>query len=195
MPEDAQILNEIVRLLGSIPEKATFRHDNSVNHEWLGSVLFIVGKSGDISLAAEARTIISGLQGPQVATRDPRARLVILLQQLKREYEFKLGYYIPRNYVEMTDEQLEVLSAAKEDLKSSVNSDNELSEDDRTIALHEIAMFEASLGAGRFSSDLISRFVNGFLKGAIILSGGVMLKQAASRMADEILNAMGWAAS
>ncbi|MEQ9505504.1 MAG: hypothetical protein RLO80_04485 [Hyphomonas sp.] len=190
--KDADVLNEVVRLLGSIPEKAKFRHDIQSNHEWLGSLLFVLNQSTDRTLVAEARAIAASLPENPVVFRDPRSRLIVILQQLKREYEFKVGYSIPRNYIEIPENLLAPIEAAKQELETAVREDNELPNVEREIILTEIAILEAQLGVARLSSELIARFVNGILKGSAILAAGSILKQAASRLADLLLTAIGW---
>tara|TARA_R110002020_G_scaffold83397_1_gene206680 strand:+ start:93915 stop:94316 length:402 start_codon:yes stop_codon:yes gene_type:complete len=127
-----------------------------------------------------------------IVVQDPRSRLIVILQELKRDYEFRVGYSIPRNYIEISESQAAPIVEATSAFKEAVRSDNELPDEARDILLCEIAMFEASLGAARLSPDLIARFVNGFLKGSIILVSGTVVKQAASRLADLLLNAIGW---
>lgn len=111
---------------------------------------------------------------------------------MKREYEFKLGYSIPRNYIEPPVSALTTIKAATLELETAVREDNELPVDEREIILTEIAVLEAQLGFSRLSPELIARFVNGVLKGSIIFAAGSIIKQAASRLADLLLAAMGW---
>ncbi|MEO1101307.1 MAG: hypothetical protein AAFW65_05620 [Pseudomonadota bacterium] len=192
MSTDEDVLTEIVKLLGSAPDKATFRHDLMINHEWLGSVLHILSKSEDLMLAAKAKTIADGIGDKPITVRDPRTRLIVMLQQMKREFEFKVGYSIPRNYVELSDYDVtEVVNSASE-LKKAVVEDNELETRDREILLSEIAIFEASLGVARLSPELISRFVNGVLRGAIVLAASESIKKIAGDLTTKLFDLMGW---
>jgi hypothetical protein len=195
MPNEQQILNELVRLLGSTPDKSTFRHDLPQNHEWLGAVLFILRHSDDIQLASRAQMIASKIGNVPVTVQDPQPRLIMLLQQMKREFEFKLGYAIPRNYIELTNTDRQKLVEKSSILETRVKEDNELTEDERAILLSEIAIFEASIGCARLSPDLISRFIASILKGAIVLGAGLILKKAADDLAEKLLQIMGWSLS
>ncbi|MBK8197886.1 MAG: hypothetical protein IPK75_05905 [Acidobacteria bacterium] len=192
MSTDERILHELVRLLGSVPSKATFRHDLPQNHEWLGAVLHIVGLSGDIKLAMEARSVASKIHDVPVSLRDPQTQLIVLLQQMKREFEFKLGYSIPRNYLELSDVTRQEVSKTASALKLAVEQDNEIDPDSREILVSEIAIFEASLGVARLSPEIISRFVNGILRGAMILAAGEVVKKIASDLTKQLFDLLGW---
>lgn len=194
-PTDEDVLNEIVKLLGSAPDKSTFRHDLSQNHEWNSAVLYILGQSEDITLRAAAKTIVSALGDKPISIRDPQSRLIILLQQMKREFEFNVGYSIPRNYLEIPEDVQADLTAANKALETSIVQDNELNDLDKKILLSEIAIFEASLGVERVSSELLARFVNGVLKGAIILSASEIIKNAASDLTAKLFSLLGWSLS
>lgn len=192
MSTDERVLHELVRLLGSVPSKATFRHDLPQNHEWLGAVLHIVGFSGDLKLAMEARSVASTIHDVPVTLRDPQTQLIVLLQQMKREFEFKLGYSIPRNYIELSKSDKEELAESASELKRAVEQDNEIESLSRDILLSEIAIFEASLGVPRLSAELISRFVNGVLRGAAIFSAGQVVKKIASDLIEKLFDILGW---
>ena len=186
------VLHEAVRLIGSVPDRATFVQDLDVNHEWLGAVLYLFKASGDQDLYDDAQLIVSDTDNRTAKKANQRSRLLIYLQQIKREHEVKLGYSIPRNYRPLSDEEVNQLQESAEALKETIQKDNELSEEDRDLALYEIAVFEASLNSARLSPDLIARFVNGFLRGAVIQLSSALIKEAASRLADQLLNLMGW---
>lgn len=186
------MLHEAVRLIGSVPDRATFVQDLDVNHEWLGAVLYLFKASGDQDLYDDAQLIVSDTDNRTAKKANQRSRLLIYLQQIKREHEVKLGYSIPRNYRPLSDEEVNQLQESAEALKETIQKDNELSEEDRDLALYEIAVFEASLNSARLSPDLIARFVNGFLRGAVIQLSSALIKEAASRLADQLLNLMGW---
>lgn len=192
-PSDEQILNEIVKLLGSAPEKSTFRHDLPQNQEWLGSVLYILGKSEDIQLAAEAKAITASMNEFTQRARDPQSRLIVLLQQMKREFEFNVGYSIPRNYIDTSDIDLGEINESVAQFAKAVSEDNELDTVERDILLSEIALLEASLGFARLSPEIITRFVSGVLRGAIVLAASTTIRTAASNLAERLFKLLGWA--
>ena len=178
--------------MASSPAKATFRHDLPENHEWIGSVLFLLGKSEDIHLGMEGRRIASLIHEKPIKVRDPLGKLTILLQQLKKELEFKCGYVVPRNDILLGDGDTNRLSHLNKDLRQKVLQDNALDQDDREKLLAEIALFEASLGCARLSPDLLARFVNGVLKGATIAIAGALVQEAASALVGALLPLLGW---
>lgn len=192
MVTDDQILTEVVKLLASIPDKSTFRHDLPQNHEWLGSVIYVLRQSEDISLAADAKNIAAHIGDKPITIRDPQSRLIVLLQQVKREFEFRCGYAIPLNYIELPEDSRTELAEGTESLREAVAADNSIDPDDREILLSEIAIFEASIGATRLSSDLIARFVNGVLRGSIILAANAIVQECASILMRKILSLLGW---
>lgn len=190
--QDDQILAELVRVLASVPDKPTFRHDLPENHSWVGAVVNILRYSDDPSLAASARTIASAVGDKPITVRDPQVRLKVLLEQAKREFELKSGYQVPINYVHLEDQQRSEIVDATKEVRLKTEQDNALSEEDRLILLSEIAIFEESLIQPRLSSDLINRFVFFVLKGTAILGAGELLHAAVGRLADLLLNALGW---
>ena len=192
MPDNNEVLNEVVRLLGSVPDKATFRHDLAENHAWFGAVLHILRQSDDLLLAGTASSIVRSLSDKPITIRDPRSRLIVLLEQIKREFELKCGYVIPRNYLELTADAKQDLNSGSEELHEAITQDNELSQEDKSILIAEIAVFEASLVAPKLSTELMHRFVFGVLKGSIIKVAGAIIQKLAARLADNIIKLMQW---
>lgn len=66
-------------------------------------------------------------------------------------------------YVKFSDNQRAEFEVDVSSLRSKVLSANEAGEEERQIALSEIAIFEAAIAQPRISSDLIDRFVNRIL--------------------------------
>lgn len=189
MPRDDRLLAEAVRLLGGVPDKSTFRHDLEINHEWIGATLNLLSQANDLALCVKSQTIADGMNDTPISVKDPRAQFVRLLHQVKRKFELNLGYSIPRNYIEPSEIDAEILTPKLKSFEEAVRSDNEIEPDDRETILAEIAVFEASLGCARLSTDLIVRFVNGVLKGAFIFSASSLTKKIGSDLAETICQA------
>ncbi|MEL6475141.1 MAG: hypothetical protein AAFQ21_13745 [Pseudomonadota bacterium] len=192
MPTNEQLLNELVRLLGAIPAKATFRHDLPQNRQWLGSVLFVLNHSDNIDLARRAESIADQLHKTPITFQKPLESLALLLEQMKREIEFDVGYAIPRNYLSLDEDDKHQVLQLTDDLKIAVQQDNKIVPEDREIILSEIAVFEASLGVARLSADLISRFVNGVLRQAAIVTASAAIQEIASSLMRKLFEILEW---
>jgi len=85
-------------------------------------------------------------------------------------------------YVQITDNQRSELEHDAGELREQVRASNEASEDDRQIALYEIAVFEASIAASCVATELVERFVSRVLKWLLSVFSGSAVKLAAEKL-------------
>ncbi len=79
-------------------------------------------------------------------------------------------------YVTLSDNQRGNIHGDLETLKAQVEATNDASEEDRQIALSEIAAFETTIIQPRISAELIDRFVARVLKWMVKVFGEAMVK-------------------
>ncbi|MDZ4690731.1 hypothetical protein [Terricaulis sp.] len=72
-------------------------------------------------------------------------------------------------YVEISDNQRKQIGIELGELKEALRGDNEVDDEDRQIFLSEIAVFEATIGAPRVSTELVNRFVQEVLRKIVSL--------------------------
>lgn len=90
-------------------------------------------------------------------------------------------------YVRLDDNQRTTVEESLSDLRLAVRSSNETDEEDRLIALSEIAAFEAVLIQPRVSTELVERFVNRIIKWMISIFGTAMIGAVADALIAKLL--------
>lgn len=105
------------------------------------------------------------------------------------EYGTPLKADVPAasRYVRLDDNQRDVIESDLGSLRLAVRSSNETNEEDRLIALSEIAIFEASLIQPRLSTELIERFVHRIMKWLVAKFGEAVVGQIATALVAKLL--------
>jgi len=185
MGNNDRVLAEIVSLLASIPSSF---HDTQ-GLDWLGQAGFLFTQSDDPTLRARASTVIQNVTDPmRMKGMGAGKEFIILISQLKKELEFRCGYSIPRNYNLLSTSDTKRLQSETDSFKAAIIESNDLDSDNRETLLSEIAIFEATIAAPRVSTELMNRFVNAILMGAIVTLAGTAITKSANALIDTILN-------
>ena len=172
MINNEKILSEIIKLLASLPDNLS--DDRGL--DWLGQARFLFTKSDDPMLVARISTVVQNATDPmRLKGMGARAELIVLISQLKKEFELKCGYSISRNYDVFSDTDKDALKISVEEFQNVVEGDNELDADSKDILIGEIAVLEATLAAPRVSTELMNRFVTAILKGTIVSAAGTLV--------------------
>lgn len=105
------------------------------------------------------------------------------------EYDVSIKGKVPAagRYVQISDNQRDNVESDLDSLRVSVRSSNEIDEEDRQIALSEIAVFEAALIQPRLSTELIERFVNRIVKWMVSKLGEAMIGAIAGALVAKLL--------
>lgn len=90
-------------------------------------------------------------------------------------------------YVQATDNQRTEALAALKKLESAINGSNDSSDEDRVIALSEIAAFEATIVQPRISSELIDRFINSVIAWMQRVFSKALIEAAAQKLLEALL--------
>lgn len=90
-------------------------------------------------------------------------------------------------YVSFDDNQKASFEHDLATLKEEIRGSNEPSEEERLIALSEIAAFEATIIQPRVSTDLIQRFVDKVLKWVVVVFLGALIAEVAQRIVEALL--------
>jgi hypothetical protein len=105
--------------------------------------------------------------------------------------EYDEGYFEARNYLTIIDSKKTELLAALTDLRAAVARSNQGGEADASIALSEIAVFEATIAQPRASSDLVQRFVDYVIKFILAVFGVALVGEIADRLLNALLPLLG----
>jgi hypothetical protein len=90
-------------------------------------------------------------------------------------------------YVQLNDNQRGNVESDLDALRLAVHSSNETEEEDRQIALSEIAVFETALIQPRLSTELIERFVNRIIKWMVSKFGEAIVGAIAGALIAKLL--------
>ena len=94
-------------------------------------------------------------------------------------------------YVQITDNQRARVVSHLEDLRTNIDASNEAAEEDKLIALSEIAAFEATFTQPRVSTDLVERFAKKVLTWILKVFGEALAATAAAAIIAELLPLVG----
>lgn len=93
-------------------------------------------------------------------------------------------------YVSLSDNERDALVPELRELTQVVRGSNESAEEDRLIALSEIAAFEATIIQSRISSELIDRFAKSILRWITDTFSAAAVKTVAGRIIEILLKAI-----
>jgi hypothetical protein len=94
-------------------------------------------------------------------------------------------------YVSLGDNERADLERGLADLRSAVSASNEGSEEDRLVALSEIAAFEATVSQPRVSDALIERFANQVVRWIKFTFSAAVASEIAEKLIEVLLRLIG----
>lgn len=130
-----------------------------------GQLRLVIRDLDDRGLLRPSYTMGSGDEESGLDSRLTNAGVEEAEELLEQHPEYATPFLAPAvdRYVKFSDNQRTEVEADVEALRSKVLSANEAGDEERQIALSEIAIFEAAIAQPRISSELIARFVNRIL--------------------------------
>jgi hypothetical protein len=179
--EPKVLLAEIERLVQSTPPAETFYHDLPERHVWLGDVSAAL-HAWDTVRSVGAVMAIDRVFNIALRNNSERQAISVVLMTARRALQLSLGM-TSSSYILISSTARTQLSTDLQSLRKAVNDSNSIEPETREVVLAEIAAFEATIVQPRVATDLIQRFVNSVLKGAVMKVIGATADEIAGRIA------------